>query len=131
MEIVNVIDDHSRLAVASRVFAPTTAPDVLEVFHDAARRWGLPAAVLTDNGCVYTAAHRHVRSALESELLGLGITFRGGRPASPNQSMRTLTLSFHVPRTTPDMQPMVARVWGRQTGAVRTMTASSGISGRT
>lgn len=83
VEIVNFIDDHSRLALASRVLSPTTAPDVLEVFCGAARRWGLPAAVLSDNGCIYTASHRHGRSSMESELLGLGIAFKHSRPYHP------------------------------------------------
>ena len=58
VEIVNFIDDHSRLVVASRALARATAPAVLRVFRDAGDRWGLPAALLTDNGCVYTTWHR-------------------------------------------------------------------------
>jgi transposase InsO family protein len=83
VEIVNVIDDYSRLAVASRALAVTTAPEVLEIFRGATKRWGLPAAMLTDNGCVYTASHRHGRSAMESELLSLGVEFRHSRPYHP------------------------------------------------
>jgi transposase InsO family protein len=58
VEIVNFIDDHSRLAVASRAIRVATAPAVLEVFRSAGARWGFPAALLTDNGCVYTTWHR-------------------------------------------------------------------------
>ena len=36
-EIVNFIDDHSRLAVAARVLATATAPEVLEVFRTQVR----------------------------------------------------------------------------------------------
>src|SRR2546426_11451058 len=35
VEIVNFIDDHSRLAVGARVLTTATAPKVLEVFQDA------------------------------------------------------------------------------------------------
>jgi transposase len=52
VEIVNFIDDHSRLAVASQVLATATAPAVLRIFQEAGARWGFPAALLTDNGCV-------------------------------------------------------------------------------
>jgi transposase InsO family protein len=82
-EIVNVIDDYSRLCVESRALDVATAAAVLELFREAAARWGLPAAMLTDNGCVYTASHRHGRSAVESELLSEGIEFRHSRPYHP------------------------------------------------
>src|SRR5439155_6134371 len=45
VEIVNFIDDYSRLAVASRALPVTTARDVLDIFREAAVRWGLPAAM--------------------------------------------------------------------------------------
>ena len=48
VEILNIIDDHSRLAVASRAFAPTKAPDVVETFHHALAQHGPPASLLTD-----------------------------------------------------------------------------------
>lgn len=83
VEIINFIDDYSRVVTASKVVRITTAPAVLRVFHQAARTWGFPAALLTDNGCVYTAAHRGGRAALEQELLALGITFKHSRPYHP------------------------------------------------
>ena len=83
VEIINFIDDYSRLVVASTVVRVTTAPAVLRVFHTAAKTWGFPAALLTDNGCVYTAAHRGGRAALEQELLALGIEFKHSRPYHP------------------------------------------------
>jgi hypothetical protein len=39
--------------------------------------------VLTDNGCIYTAAYRHGYSAVESELFALGIDYRHSRPYHP------------------------------------------------
>jgi transposase InsO family protein len=48
VEILNMIDDHSRLLVASRAFGIIKAPDVVETFHQAAATWGLPASMLTD-----------------------------------------------------------------------------------
>ena len=83
VEIINFVDDYSRLVAASKVVRITTAPAVLRVFHEAAKTWGFPAALLTDNGCVYTAAHRGGRAALEQELLALGIVFKHSRPYHP------------------------------------------------
>ena len=56
VEILNVIDDHSRLLVASRAFATTKAGDVVETFRNAAATWGLPASMLTDNGAIHPLA---------------------------------------------------------------------------
>jgi hypothetical protein len=83
VDIVNVLDDHSRLAVASRVLATATAPKVLEIFRDAGARWGFPAALLTDNGCAYTTWHRGGPNVMQTELLALGIEFRHSRPYHP------------------------------------------------
>jgi transposase InsO family protein len=83
VEIVNFIDDHSRLAVAARVLGTATAPQVLQVFRAAGERWGLPAALLTDNGCVYTTWHRGGPNVMQTELLGLGIDYRHSRPYHP------------------------------------------------
>ena len=83
VEIVNFIDDHSRLAVASRVLARATAPGVLRVFQEAGARWGFPAALLTDNGCVYTTWHRGGPNVMQTELLALGIDYRHSRPYHP------------------------------------------------
>jgi transposase InsO family protein len=83
VEIVNFIDDHSRLAVAARVFLRANAPKVLAVLLEAGERWGLPAALLTDNGCVYTTWHRGGPNAMQTELLSLGIDFRHSRPYHP------------------------------------------------
>jgi len=83
VEIVNFIDDHTRLAVAARVLGTATAPRVLQVFRAAGERWGLPAALLTDNGCVYTTWHRGGPNVMQTELLALGIEFRHSRPYHP------------------------------------------------
>ena len=83
VEIVNFIDDHSRLAVAARVLARATAPAVLRVFRAAGETWGFPAALLTDNGCVYTTWHRGGPNVMQTELLALGIDYRHSRPYHP------------------------------------------------
>lgn len=83
LEICNFLDDHSRMVVASAVMATATAAKVLDVFRQAGARWGFPAALLTDNGCVYTTWHRGGPNVMQTELLALGISYRHSRPYHP------------------------------------------------
>jgi transposase InsO family protein len=82
VEILNIIDDHSRLCVAAKAFRVVNAHDVVATFHSAAI-WGYPASVLSDNGAVFTATYRGGIGAMESELCALGITFKHSRPYHP------------------------------------------------
>jgi transposase InsO family protein len=68
VEILNIIDDHSRLLVASRAFVTAKAADVVETFHLGAAALGLPASMLTDNGAIFTAQSRRGACAIELEL---------------------------------------------------------------
>lgn len=84
VEILNLLDDHSRLALASTARRTITGPHVLATFQDAFVRWGIPASVLTDNGAVFTGKQRGGgRVALEVELGRLGIRFDHSRPYHP------------------------------------------------
>jgi transposase InsO family protein len=83
VEVLNVLDDHSRYLVASRAFIATKAPDVVATFQAAAEELGLPASVLTDNGAIFTASSRGGRCAMETLLLALGIAYKHGRPYHP------------------------------------------------
>jgi transposase InsO family protein len=83
VEILNVIDDHSRLLVASRAFVTAKAADVVETFHLGAAELGLPASMLTDNGAIFTAEFRNGACAIELELLALGVDYKHSRPYHP------------------------------------------------
>jgi transposase InsO family protein len=83
VEILNVLDDHSRLLVASRAFVTTKAADVVATFHLGAATWGYPASLLTDNGAIFTAQSRNGTCAIELELIGLGIDYKHSRPYHP------------------------------------------------
>jgi transposase InsO family protein len=83
VEILNVIDDHSRLLVASRAFVTAKATDVVETFHLGVSERGLPASVLTDNGAIFTAESRNGACAIELELLALGVDYKHSRPYHP------------------------------------------------
>jgi transposase InsO family protein len=84
VEILNLLDDHSRLVLASTVRRTITGPDVIASFQQAFLRWGIPASVLTDNGAVFTGKQRGGgRVALEVELGRLGVRFHHSRPYHP------------------------------------------------
>jgi transposase len=48
VEVLNLLDDYSRLALACVPRRTITGPDVVHAFQDAFVRWGIPASVLTD-----------------------------------------------------------------------------------
>jgi hypothetical protein len=58
VEILNFVDDHSRLFVASVAFTTVNAADALETFLGAAHEFGLPASLLTDNAAVFSGKSR-------------------------------------------------------------------------
>jgi len=72
-EILNLLDDHSRLLLASVAFPTVKARDVVQVFAAAAATHGLPAAFLSDNAAVFAGEYRGGTVLLESELARLGI----------------------------------------------------------
>lgn len=83
VEILNYIDDHSRLFLASDAYPTTKAADVVKTFHKAASYHGYPESLLTDNGAVFTAAPRGGKVLLQKELERLGITSKNSRPYHP------------------------------------------------
>jgi transposase InsO family protein len=84
VDVLNMLDDHSRLLVGSDARATTKAADVVASFHEAAAQHGFPASVLTDNGAVFTGIYRGGgRCAIEVELDALGIAYRHSSPYHP------------------------------------------------
>ena len=84
VEVLNLVDDHSRLCVASRAMTVVKAPDVVRVLHQAAETWGYPASFLSDNGLIFsTQRHHQVAGVTEQELFALGITAKHSRPYHP------------------------------------------------
>lgn len=82
-EILNMIDDHSRLFLASRAFPTVKAADVVDVFRMAIALHGAPASLLCDNGAVFTATPRGGKVLLQAELERLGIAAKNSRPYHP------------------------------------------------
>ncbi|HEY2599219.1 MAG TPA: integrase core domain-containing protein, partial [Candidatus Dormibacteraeota bacterium] len=83
VEILNFLDDCTRVALASNCFVTVKAPDVVHVFHSASNTFGLPASLLSDNGRIFTARSIRAKVLLESELERLGIVFKHSTPYHP------------------------------------------------
>jgi transposase InsO family protein len=118
IEILNIIDDHSRLCVASVARRVTKAIDVVTTFHEAAAQHGYPASVLSDNGAIFTAEARHGVCVLETELLALGISFKHSRPYHPqtcgkverfHQTLKKHLAAHRPARSLPALQAQLDR----------------------
>lgn len=84
VEILNIIDDHSRLVVNSNTQRTFKGPDVDRRFRKAAASYGNPHSMLSDNAAVFTGApRRYGRVRLEVTLAGRGIRFDHSRPYHP------------------------------------------------
>ncbi len=83
VEILNMLDDHSRLLVGSDTLARFKAADVLQTLIAAGDSYGLPESLLTDNGAVFTANSRRGKVVLESELERLGVEGKHSTPYHP------------------------------------------------
>ena len=83
VEILDFVDDHSRLLLAATAFRTVKAADVVGVFRAASVAHGLPAALLTDNGAVFNGGPRRGRVLLQTELDRLGVRARHSTPNHP------------------------------------------------
>lgn len=114
VEILNIVDDHSRLNLLSRARPTTTGADVVAGFRTAFKQYGIPASVLTDNGAVFTGTPRRGgRVALEIELDLLGVRFHHSRPYHPqtcgkverfHQTQKKWLAAQPTPATLADLQ---------------------------
>ncbi len=83
VEILDVIDDHSRLLLAASAFRTVKGGDVVRTFLAAVEVHGAPAALLTDNGAVFAGRPRGGKVRLETELERLGIVAKHSTPNHP------------------------------------------------
>jgi transposase InsO family protein len=90
VEILNIIDDHSRLLVASGAFATTKAADVVGTFHLAASELGFPASMLTDNGAIFSNTARGPAPSSRSARLGHRLQALPPLPPADLRQGRTL-----------------------------------------
>jgi transposase InsO family protein len=119
VEILNVIDDHSRMCVASTVRRVFTGTQVWQVFLAAFDRWGIPAEVLSDNGAVFTGKQRgQGRVALEVQCGLRGVRISHSRPYHPqtcgkverfHQTQKKWLTAQPPPATTAQLQRQLDR----------------------
>ncbi len=83
VEILNWLDDHSRLLLACVAFPRVTGDAVVNTFLDVIDNYGIPASTLTDNGVVFTARFVGGRNAFEYLLQLLGVRQKNGSPGHP------------------------------------------------
>ncbi len=84
VEILNILDDHSRLLISSVAHRTVAGGDVIADFQAGFERYGLPASVLTDNAAVFTGRPRgYGQIAFERLLTGLRIEQRHSRVNHP------------------------------------------------
>jgi transposase InsO family protein len=121
VEILNVIDDHSRLLLASDARTVFKAADVVATFHEAGAAHGFPASLLTDNGAVFTAASRNGRCAMETELDRFGIRYVHSSPYHPqtcgkverfHQTLKRWLAKQEPARTVAELQILLDRFRG-------------------
>ena len=118
VEILNFIDDHSRLCIASVALAVTKTTDVVRVFSEARDIYGTPASVLSDNGAIYTGKYRLGRVLFECELERLHVTFKHSKPNHPqtcgkaerfHQTEKKFLARQDPPRTLAQLQAQIDR----------------------
>jgi transposase InsO family protein len=114
VEILNWIDDHSRLCLASTARRVFTGPDIDACYRRIASEYGDPASVLSDNGAVFTGRYRGSgRVALEVTLHARGVLFSHSRPYHPqtcgkverfHQTVKNRLASQPLARTITELQ---------------------------
>lgn len=99
---LTVLDDHSRFSLVLTACADERGETVRGVLTGAFRRYGLPAAMLMDNGPPWGAGHDQPFTALSLWLIRLGIRVAHGRAYHPQTQGKDerfhRTLKFEVLR---------------------------------
>jgi len=81
--IFQLIDDHSRYAVASHVASGETSTAALAVFKKAVAAHGVPQRLLSDNGAALNPSRRGFLGQLVEHASSLGVEAITGKPNKP------------------------------------------------
>lgn len=81
--IFQLIDDHSRFAVASHVAWGETAKDAIVVFDKAVKAHGVPQRLLSDNGIALNPSRRGYVGQFVEHVSRLGVEAITGKPYKP------------------------------------------------
>lgn len=111
IEILNWLDDHSRLLLSCTAHHPVTGATVIATFTALINEYGAPASTLTDNGSVYTSKFTGGKNGFEYLLAAAGITQKNGHPSHPQtqgkieRSAATATGRTHPPHNPGRFKP--------------------------
>lgn len=83
VEIINWLDDHSRLLLHITAMKAVTGAAVIASFNACRSEYGTPFSTLTDNGNVYTARFVKGKNGFEYLLADLGVIQKNGSPGHP------------------------------------------------
>lgn len=83
VEIIDVIDDHSRVCTASIAVESCTTVNAWDTLAKAGRTWGLPARVLSDNGTPFNQSRRGRSCLFETNAHAAGIVTIASTPSHP------------------------------------------------
>lgn len=83
VEIIDIIDDHSRICAAAVAVATCTSIGSWDTFTLAGSVWGLPARVLSDNGLTFNGSRRKVTVVFEANLRAAGVSPIVSTPGHP------------------------------------------------
>ena len=81
--IFQLIDDHSRYAVASHVASSETAEAAIAVFDKAVASHGVPQRLLSDNGLALNPSRRGYLGQFVEHVCALGVEAITGKPYKP------------------------------------------------
>jgi putative transposase len=102
--ILQLIDDHSRYAVASHVAWGETSEAAISVFDKAVAAHGVPQRLLSDNGTALNPSRRGHLGQFVVHLMGLGVQPITGKPHKPTTQGKNCEESavvLHRPGLTP------------------------------
>jgi transposase InsO family protein len=106
--IMNVLDDHSRLCVASIAATRSSSELAWQAVLDGADRWGMPAKILSDNGVEFVGVE-HRGCVFTKNITALGINHVNARPYHP-QTCGKVERFHRTLKDWLDLQPRVRSV---------------------
>jgi transposase InsO family protein len=83
VEIIDIIDDHSRVCPAAVAVPTCTTIGAWDTFTLAGSVWGMPARVLSDNGLAFNASRRKITVTFEANLRAAGVSPIVSTPGHP------------------------------------------------
>ena len=107
--IFQLVDDHSRLEVASLVAETETADAAIAVFDKGVAAYGVPQKLLTDNGVALNPSRRGYQGRLVTHVGSLGVEAITGKPHKPTTQGKNERLHRTLFRWL-DQQPLAGTI---------------------